>query len=875
MRAEQDRGRFEQPRYLVLALLLAASLQCLHNTWALPTVIENAVMENCLTEPFTFRSEQQSESLNKFEAAQIPQSLKGSTREHRCLAKITFAARAAATLYLNGASKGSVRNWMQVRSINTHVKDGDVIAIRAQGKRALFGVIADINIGGEHYVTSKSGWKAIKGHRRISRRWNMPGYSSCRWSQAVPIRNRSRELKRNAPDFPYMYGAKYVWARRARSQNTVLLRYIIGGEACEIPHTPLANARITFATYSRAWLFLNGKRLDAVKHWAQVGTTRVHLQKGDVVAIKAQGFAAWHGVVTDLLFQNRHYMTGDEGWKAIKGALLESQNPSGWMTSSFSSCSWPPPVPRPYPSQLFPRKALLFPCTFGAKYVWAQGAAPTDTILLRFVVGTEKCMLSPSREPAAITLSAKNRAWMFVNGKYIGAVNRGSQVRRVWFQLQIGDVIAIKAQGYRGSWSGVIVDIFFRKKHLTTGQPGWKAVRGSLSESENPDEWQLPSYSSCHWSAATISSLASVTFAGRTRQFPYQSGAKYVWAKGTEAGETVLLRYTVGGKTCPSHETSLGRITYATGSRGWLFVNEEFLGMVGDRNHIRVATSRLKTGDVVAIKAQDLSGLHGVIALIQMGKAQFKTGQSGWKAIKGLLTESFNPLGWRSRSFSSCKWPEADAMGYSAAIVPNSVHAKLYRLGARYVWAHNTRKKDVILLRLVIGGEKCGPSRTPASATSSLITFAASTSGALIVNGRHRGQVRTWTDIHRVALNLRTGDVIGMIVANDCAAFFGGIVDVESDGRHVVTGMTAWKARRAFTAKEGRYELFWATKEASSCDWDVAVARLGQHGRIVGKAQGFPYWFGARYVWAKGAGPRGRVFLRYVVGGEECESSFS
>lgn len=93
------------------------------------------------------------------------------------------------------------------------------------------------------------------------------------------------------------------------------------------------------------------------------------------------------------------------------------------------------------------------------------------------------------------------------------------------------------------------------------------------------------------------------------------------------------------------------------------------------------------------------------MALVEFGRAQFKTGQLGRKSVQGSLTKRFNLHGWRSRSYSSGNWPGAVTLKYPAATIPKNGQAKLYRMGSRYVWTRNTKKIDVVLLRFVVGGE--------------------------------------------------------------------------------------------------------------------------------------------------------------------------
>lgn len=159
------------------------------------------------------------------------------------------------------------------------------------------------------------------------------------------------------------------------------------------------------------------------------------------------------------------------------------------------------------------------------------------------------------------------------------------------------------------------------------------------------------------------------------------------------------------------------------------------------------------------------------------------------------------------------------------------------------------------------------PSPPPMTANTGIISFAADDQAELIINGDSVAVLKDSTMVGTVARELKKGDVIG-IRAKDRGGFYGVIASLEMGGSRRVTGDGTWKARAAFKIP-GEY-LKWASKAWNSCKWPAAEVLPDAGIMISGKARTFPYSTGARYVWAKGSHEFQGIYMRHVVGGEEC-----
>lgn len=257
----------------------------------------------------------------------------------------------------------------------------------------------------------------------------------------------------------------------------------------------------------------------------------------------------WYGVVADVRALGRHFVTGKADWKARKSSFAAGHNQDDWKTQDYNSCNWPKAIVRPNDNELFPGKARSFPYNHDAKYVWAEGAFATDSILLRLVVGGESCP-KLSRSTASLTFSATNGAELYVNGKRKGVVSKRKQVRKATARLGKGDVVAIIAEAVGVQAGGVIADISMKTGRYKTGQSGWKAVRSaSLQDARS---WMMRWFDSCDWPDATVRPYPDYPSPKKAKRSPIAHWARYVWANGAGENDAVVLRFVVGGENCPS-----------------------------------------------------------------------------------------------------------------------------------------------------------------------------------------------------------------------------------------------------------------------------------------------------------------------------------
>lgn len=119
-------------------------------------------------------------------------------------------------------------------------------------------------------------------------------------------------------------------------------------------------------------------------------TVQEKLVKGTVIALKVQGKRIRQRVIADVSLNPEHHMvTGKPGGRVIQGHMKEGRNPTGWKSSQYSLCYWPPAVALSKQPQR--RMALKFPYGKGARYVWTNRKGEKAVMLLRYAVGGEHC----------------------------------------------------------------------------------------------------------------------------------------------------------------------------------------------------------------------------------------------------------------------------------------------------------------------------------------------------------------------------------------------------------------------------------------------------------------------------------------------------
>lgn len=486
-------------------------------------------------------------------------SSKKKRRTGQNMATIRFSADDKAWLFINGWYVAQSTHPKKYVTITKRIKRGDVIAVAASNSAGAHGVIIDVFFKNRHYSTSQGHWKAHNYLSSIRKLWKLRRFSSCKWLRAVPVQGTKIRM---AEGFPYKTGAKYVWAdpKGLGRPHTIFLRHVVGGEQCNGQNTNLVHRRkmavIRFAADDKAWLFINGQRIARTLTPHRYRTIRRRVKGGDVIGIQARSKRPGFGVIVDVLYKGKHYATSQGSWKAHKRAPWVRRK---WKSKRFSSCSWKNTIRIKERSIFFRARGFPYKAT-GARYVWAsnEGRGDIRTIFLRHTIGGEKCpetsVPSHQNTKAVMRFSASGKAWLFINQNVVAQSFDPKRYTTVQREVKKGDILSVAVHNSGGS-VGVILDAFYENKHFVSASGNWKAHN---YHSSFGNRWIFQNFSTCSWdSPVPVASSKGLIMA---RGFPYNTGARYVWARPEDPGKknAIILRHTVGGENCARNTSKTG-----------------------------------------------------------------------------------------------------------------------------------------------------------------------------------------------------------------------------------------------------------------------------------------------------------------------------
>lgn len=319
---------------------------------------------------------------------------------------IIYSADDEATLYINAIEVSSTSEYDQIGTYSADLKVGDVISIQAwDSSGGGYGVIAVIEYQGKIIKTGSTdgdGWRAKKKPTDEDY-WMKGSYSTCSWQAPDGQRLYAGNAK-----VPKKYGAKYVWAKNAGENDVAFLRYRLGGEGCGDPtlstglrderYVPTGDdwesksldvcmqTKISFTGDNAIHMWVNGNDKGVHQNPAIFREEYACLQKGDVVAVRAEDRGGWYGANVHF-WLGYYHTTGNSDWKAIPS----SKRQTDFIYEYFNTCKWPKAVVRPKAGRFFDGKAEPFPYPGDSAYVWAQGAGVKSGIYMRLVIGGERC----------------------------------------------------------------------------------------------------------------------------------------------------------------------------------------------------------------------------------------------------------------------------------------------------------------------------------------------------------------------------------------------------------------------------------------------------------------------------------------------------
>jgi hypothetical protein len=104
--------------------------------------------------------------------------------------------------------------------------DGDVIAVHATDAGGIAGFLAQVEWDGNTAVSDTS-WKVSTN---LVTNWETKGFNDTAWADATTYGNYGiAPWRKNVAGFPTSSTAEWIWSADADRDNSIYLRYTIGG----------------------------------------------------------------------------------------------------------------------------------------------------------------------------------------------------------------------------------------------------------------------------------------------------------------------------------------------------------------------------------------------------------------------------------------------------------------------------------------------------------------------------------------------------------------------------------------------------------------------------------------------------------------------
>lgn len=151
-------------------------------------------------------------------------------------------------------------------------------------------------------------------------------------------------------------------------------------------------------------------------------------------------------------------------------------------------------------------------------------------------------------------------------------------------------------------------------------------------------------------------------------------------------------------------------VIIGTKKSAYLFHNDLLIGSVNSWKIAKQFQFEIFPHDVISIVAKGSSESHGIIAVVTVDKRKIVTGNSEFKAIPLRLVKGNDRILWRNPKFEACEWNSTITISEGDESGKTFPKKFPHHTGAKFVWANEGLINDIVFFRLLIDGQKCGPS---------------------------------------------------------------------------------------------------------------------------------------------------------------------
>lgn len=179
--------------------------------------------------------------------------------------------------------------------------------------------------------------------------------------------------------------------------------------------------------------------------------------------------------------------------------------------------------------------------TMPKRCAWQRATVSGSTMTYSSTSSTPAYFRGVVGDPcSSLELSAavNERGWVFLNDKHLFDVHDPQTSLKDTMDVADGDVITIKAMS--DAIGGIIANAKLNGKFFGTGtSAGWRLA---IVDGPSVKATMTNKFDDCKWSTGSAAKPQVI----KAANFPYATGAKYLWDSGAKSSDIVVARFVVG-----------------------------------------------------------------------------------------------------------------------------------------------------------------------------------------------------------------------------------------------------------------------------------------------------------------------------------------
>ena len=434
-----------------------------------------------------------------------------------------------------------------------------------------------------------------------------------------------------------------------------------------------------------------------------------------------------------------------------------------------------------------------------------------STITFFIILG----MCSTSFADSTINITADNAFELYINGTFIGDGNKWTKLYTYNYDLQEGDVIAVKAVD-QGWMAGFIADITWNEKKIYSDYT-WRCTNNEY------EGWNLKEYDDSSWKPATEHYQYGSGPWGNNVSGLGNTSAKWIWTSDKFSDNEVYFRKTIS--------TTTNEIKVTADNAYTLYVNGSEIGSGNNWKSVKTYEFPLKYGDTIAIEATDYGWIAGLIAEITYNDKTIVT-DSTWKC------SIYKEDNWSQPGFDDSSWNQAIEhtinSGWPWGKINNISNS------AKWIWSGDEFNDNKVYFRKTIGNT---------------IKITADNAYTLYVNGSEIGSGSNWKSVQTYKIPQKDAYVIA-IEATDYGWIAGLMTQINIDGTTLFSD-NSWKCTTIF-------QPGWCLPGFDDTSWDQATEHAVNSGWPWGKINGISDY--ANWIWSSDEFDHNKVYFRLTIG---------